>query len=497
MVEETETTSAAAAANGGDKKETNGKMRRAKSFKRIRGFLTGESRKERRARKEADAAKKDIIATSGAASKQATSAASKKTLSAVLDASAMTSMDTDESTVYGVQVDDRSTSTNSLLGGGGGSYDKAANLLSTSLEEDSKNRSSDSNNTYLLKLVLLLMDPETRRFELLQLEFDSNKACVADVLAQIPLSVTEEALRQQFYTGVTSRDGKEMTPDKFLSDFCVGNDVLVAVPEGLPAKECARLAKPILSDDKVISMVRYTLYTTRCYILVIFKMLALDAFLTPRDSPTFVLLQLTASGIDPKLWKEKKKPKTAPNATPKDPPVKPSSSTKPKSALSGSSQGTSKFTVLFILFVCTVGLRILHMYFSAPIKPGHVVSPGIMLSKCGLFGVVPGMAQTLGPHRFCLDNASMRVEADKVSMHDGNNNLVWVLHGNPCPTTTTTTTEDECVNGLEFKKDKTLAMGGKPIKWLETFTPMQLSPWPFAEEPIVKTWKAAAPHKAT
>jgi hypothetical protein len=265
MVEET-TSAAAAAATAAPAKRMGA---RAKSFKRIRGFLTGESRKERRARKEAELAKKGISIAGAATSASATSAtaATKKALSrTALDASAMTSMDTDESTIYGVQVDDRSTSTNSLMGGAGGSFDKGANLLSTSLEDDSKNRSSDggTNNAYLLKLVLLLMDPETRRFELLQLEFDSDKALVADVLAQIPLSVTEEALRNQVYTGVTSRDGKEMTSAKLLVDFCQGNDVLVAVPQGLPAKECARLAKPILSDDKVISMVRLLIVNNDC-----------------------------------------------------------------------------------------------------------------------------------------------------------------------------------------------------------------------------------------
>ena len=165
-------------------------------------------------------------------------------------------LDTDDSTIYGVQVDERSTSTNSIL-----QNQDNKNMLSTSLDDATKPAASSSSSSYLLKLVLLLMDPETRRFELLQLEFDSNKATVADVLAQIPLSVTEEALRAQAYAGVTSRDGKLMTSDKLLSSFCGGvstgnNDVLVAVPDGLPPKECARLAKPILSDTKVISMVR-------------------------------------------------------------------------------------------------------------------------------------------------------------------------------------------------------------------------------------------------
>ena len=51
-----------------------------------------------------------------------------------------------------------------------------------------------------LQLVLLLMDPKTRRFELLQLEFDSDKARVSDILAQIPISVTEPLLENKNMT---------------------------------------------------------------------------------------------------------------------------------------------------------------------------------------------------------------------------------------------------------------------------------------------------------
>jgi len=107
----------------------------------------------------------------------------------------------------------------------------------------------------MLKVVLLLMDPETRRFELLQLEFDSDKALVSDVLTQIPVAVTEEVLKQQRYVGISGSSGTQMNSAVLLSEFCKGNDVLVAVPDGVPAVECARLARPILNDDKVIKMV--------------------------------------------------------------------------------------------------------------------------------------------------------------------------------------------------------------------------------------------------
>jgi len=177
--------------------------RKSKGFKKIAGILTGTSRKERKAQK------------------VAAQAAGKKT-----------TIDDDAATVYGVNVEDRSLA----------SRKSAASKDSTG-------------KTYILKVVLLLMDPKTRRFELLQLEFDSVKALVSDILAQISVSVTEEVLRQQTYHAVCGSDGVEKGSKTLLSTFCSGNDVLVAVSKGVKAKECARLAKPILCDTKVVGMV--------------------------------------------------------------------------------------------------------------------------------------------------------------------------------------------------------------------------------------------------
>lgn len=200
------------------KPDADGPVRKTKSFKRIRGLLNGESRRDRLVRKA-----KERSAKSGQPAEA-----------------------DDQSTLYHVDVDERSVLS---------SPSQAAGAPGSLLGPDTGD-AEPGKKTYMLKVVLLLMDPDSRRFELLQLEFDSLKALVSDVLAQIPISVTEEALRKQTYTGICGRDGKEMTPDKLLANFCKGNDVLVAVPSTVPAKECARLAKPILNDDKVVSMVR-------------------------------------------------------------------------------------------------------------------------------------------------------------------------------------------------------------------------------------------------
>lgn len=119
----------------------------------------------------------------------------------------------------------------------------------------SSNGAQEAKKPYMLKIALLLVDAKTRRFELLQLEFDSDKALVSDALSQIPIHVTEKVLSSQTYVGVCGANGMERKRTSPLFDFCTGNDVLVAIPSGTTSDECARLAKPILSDEKVIGMV--------------------------------------------------------------------------------------------------------------------------------------------------------------------------------------------------------------------------------------------------
>jgi hypothetical protein len=227
--------------------EESGSVRKIRGFKRIRGFLSGESRRERRARKARDRADASASVSASSASR----------------GDARSRLNSEDSSVYDVDVEERSEASRG--------FDSSPlkpkaqpRMLGPSKQEEAAMEdheaffSSDQfKKPYLLKVVLLLMDPQTRRFELLQLEFDSLKALVSDVLAQIPVSVTEDALRKQAYSGVCGHAGEEMTSDKLLATFCHGNDVLVAIPTGLSAKECARLAKPILGDVKVGAMVRH------------------------------------------------------------------------------------------------------------------------------------------------------------------------------------------------------------------------------------------------
>lgn len=210
--------------------------KKAKKFRRIHGLLTGESRRERRAKKEAARA---AALAAGEAPPVTKDAAEEED---------------DVETVYGVNVDNTSVAAavpKQLLLGPDDDMDA---------DDDEPSFMTDDDNSLsqrALQVILLLMDPKTRRFELLQLEFDSNKAVVRDVLSQVPHSVTEESLRDQNYIGVCDRTGQELYYSTRLCDVCSGSDILIALPDSVDARECARLARPILHDKNVIEMVRF------------------------------------------------------------------------------------------------------------------------------------------------------------------------------------------------------------------------------------------------
>lgn len=108
-----------------------------------------------------------------------------------------------------------------------------------------------------IQVILLLMDPDSRRFELLQLEFDATKALVSDVLLQVEQSATETALRDMKYAGICDRTGMEMIASCKLLMFCSPgkNEIVLAMPRGMDGRETAKLATPILEDEKVVEMV--------------------------------------------------------------------------------------------------------------------------------------------------------------------------------------------------------------------------------------------------
>ena len=146
-----------------------------------------------------------------------------------------------------------------------------------------------------LILVLILMDPETRRFELLKLEFETpDRTTIQDVVSQIPHAASDEVLRNQTYVGIGDLSGQELYRSTRLidlskltkrnhkamaiveelednngaartnhihehdededSNLCL---LLLGLPSGMDPYECSQLALPIIQDEQVQQMVSF------------------------------------------------------------------------------------------------------------------------------------------------------------------------------------------------------------------------------------------------
>lgn len=382
-------------------KDGRGTLRKSKSLKRIRGLFRGKSRLKD---------KEDIAGSE----------------TPELGVENLPSGD-DGSTVYNVSLDGRSTAS-------------SANPPKASATELS--RISESGKDYLLRVLILLMDTGTRRFELLQMVFDSKKALVSDVLNQVPVSVTEEVLRSQVYQAVITSSGKEVKPEQKLVDFCKGDDILVAVPENLSPIEVNRLSKPILSDPKVVDM-------------------------------------LDSSGFDAKDWSQ---PKTNDRSLPNH---NSGNADRKNRRIHDSKRNYFGNCAVFatICALIAIFLYFFHVYISTPIQPGHAVSPGIILSKCGLLKGWPYVGPACNP-------SYLEVDFENVSYYEGKQ-LAWIIRGNRC--NDGAVKAKMCVDGLVFEKDGSLSLGGQPVKWLERQAEVgqdnefQLTPWPFAEKPKIES----------
>lgn len=111
-----------------------------------------------------------------------------------------------------------------------------------------------------LELVLVLVDPRTLRFELLQLEFETPQLSkVSECLEQVKDIVTESALKSLEFHSVLDRKGNSFPAKSSLGKALTcrrrGKDILVGISKGVGADEAGRLARPILGDAKVIQMV--------------------------------------------------------------------------------------------------------------------------------------------------------------------------------------------------------------------------------------------------
>lgn len=139
--------------------------------------------------------------------------------------------------------------------------------LARSKEKREKKKSSRRKhdpNSY--KIFLLLLQPESKIFELIQLIYLPNDTTIGDIISMIPANATEQALGSQDYTGLCRPKTQEEIVDTELlaSETSAGaesakitlGEILVAIPKGYTGPDVAALSKQILSNPKIVKLLK-------------------------------------------------------------------------------------------------------------------------------------------------------------------------------------------------------------------------------------------------
>lgn len=116
------------------------------------------------------------------------------------------------------------------------------------------------------KIFLLLLQPTSKIFELIQLFYSPYDATVGNLLQMIPKNATEKALGSQTYIGLCRPKTQEELLDlqELASEVRPGVDsakitlgeILVAIPEGFTGPDVAALSKQILANPKIVKLLR-------------------------------------------------------------------------------------------------------------------------------------------------------------------------------------------------------------------------------------------------
>jgi len=406
---------------------------RKKSSRSFRGLVTGKSKRDKKKAKEEAASqsqKEDVPASPLSVPETKT----KPTISSEVELSAKPIVD--DETVYGAEFDDASRA--------------AATVTSDTLTKESESEPVGDP----IAIVLLLMDPKTRRFELLQLEFDTTKATVSDILQQIPISATEESLRTQSFEIVCDVEGLEYDHDKRLSNYLDDNAVIITVPKSNHpngSEHAAKMAKPILRDPKVQEMLRSAGVNFP-------PPQAVEEVVIEVTAPSKAPEEATPTVINQPAEEKIVKSRGLSEKSPSPPKPIPSPDVKPKS---------SNFTMFLIIgavmaYMIAVLVNV-NGVLTTPLEPGTVLKPGAWRSRCGF-----AQSSTCKP-------AYIEMGIDGTLQVVENNGVTFSLRGNVCEEE-----EEDCVPGAVIEEDGTLKIGGTiPKVGQKSKTP--LNPWPFAD----------------
>lgn len=130
------------------------------------------------------------------------------------------------------------------------------------------------------------------------------------------------------------------------------------------------------------------------------------------------------------------------------------------------------FTMLLVALLA-FGVQVSHFYVSSPLERGQRLSPGSVITKCGLLFFMPD----------CKNNSSLEMSVDgTMTMYGADKSVQWRIVGGVCDSF-----ENGCMNGAMLNEDGSLVIGGHQVSIVTVMGSEPLSPWPFAEAPILRT----------
>lgn len=125
---------------------------------------------------------------------------------------------------------------------------------------------AQSDESALFKVFLLLIQPKSKIFELIQVFYTPSETTIGDLLSMIPTNATEPALGTQQYAGFCRpKDGNEIVNTSLMASShnseadCAKitlGEILVAIPVGYNGAQCAAISQPILANRKILKLLK-------------------------------------------------------------------------------------------------------------------------------------------------------------------------------------------------------------------------------------------------
>jgi hypothetical protein len=150
------------------------------------------------------------------------------------------------------------------------STSSSGSIRSISKSSNKSNSNTDSSPVETVKIFLLLVEPKSKVFELIQLLYPRKNTKVIDLINMIPQNATEHVLATQTYVGITrpkrraepiidlnmlastnSRDNTTTQPTAMIE----AGEIIVVIPALTSPKEIVVLSKQILSSSHIQKLI--------------------------------------------------------------------------------------------------------------------------------------------------------------------------------------------------------------------------------------------------